>query len=238
MQANTLLDDIRERHGDCVRRGLALHSSTLAGVPEWRPVPTPVDAFISRPQLLETVLGAKVRSVSRRVLDQTRQKCPHLDLRQQWQCFHTMFDATVTSGFTDVLNRNLVAAGQPSVTPGEFHCFVAMFLMHCVEVGGVEGVRERCVGKRGDSVKGLISSDRYSVLKRHFTLMPHGTPQTKRVRVGSQQRPLQRTPGLTPFTVFRLSQLPSTRSKTLSPTVAWNSSTATVPQSVSLTGTG
>ena len=146
-------------------------------------MPTPVDAFISRPQLLETVLGAKVRSVSRRVLDQTRQKCPHLDLRQQWQCFHAMFDATVTSAFIDVLNRNLVAAGQPSVTPGEFHCFVAMFLMHCVEVGGVEGVRERCVGKRGDSVKGLISSDRYSVLKRHFTLLPHDTPQTKRVRV-------------------------------------------------------
>ena len=183
MQANTLLVDIRGRHGDCVRRGLALHSSTPAGVPEWRQVPTPVDAFISRPQLLETVLGAKVRSVSRRILNETRQKCPHLDLRQQWQCFHTMFDATVTSAFIDVLNRNLVAAGQPSVTPSEFHCFVAMFLMHCVEVGGVEGVRERCVGKRGDRVQGLISSDRYRVLKRHFTLLPHGTPQTKRVRV-------------------------------------------------------
>ena len=172
--------EIRKRHGDRVRRGLN-RNYPAANAPSWQRLDTAVSAFISRPQLLEVSLGRKARMVSRAILEQVKRLSPHIDLQLPWHCYHAMFDGALTAAFMGVLNRNLLTAGEVPVTVAEFHRFVGCFLMRCLVVGGASGVRERCTGRADRSAEGLIEDARYTVLKRHFTLVTNDVPQSEEV---------------------------------------------------------
>ena len=175
-------NEIRNRHGDRVRRGFNRNYSRAANAPSWQRLDTAVSAFISRPQLLEVTLGRKVRMVSRAILEQVKRLSPHVDLQLPWHCYHVMFDVGLTAAFMGVLNRNLLTARQMPVSVAEFHRFVGCFLMRCLVAGGAVGVRERCRGRADASAEGLIDDSRYAMLKRHFTLVPNDSPQSDEVR--------------------------------------------------------
>lgn len=174
--------ELRRRHGDRVRRRLDAGWTPTPTAPKWRPLLTSVDAILSRPQLLEVMLGAKARVQSKKVLANVNGMCPHLDVNTMWHTFYTMFDQVVVSTFCAALNCNLRRAGQQIVSPREFCCFIATFLMRAI-LPHWDAVLHMCAGRADGSVKGLLSQARFQMIKRHFTLLPHASAQSEAVRV-------------------------------------------------------
>ncbi len=174
-------DSIRRRTGDRIRRGFHSSYRAQAASPTLRSCATTPFVLTSRLQLLETVLGRRVRSVSRATLAQIQRECPHLDSTPA-HCFHAMFDDMVIAAFTRPLNLNLRRSGQIPVSHDEFVRWVAMFLLRCLLPSGHDGLVGHVRGMLPAAVPHLLSEGRFKQIKSALTLIPSSTSRSDKVR--------------------------------------------------------
>ena len=162
---------LRYRHGDRIRHGFDHGWQRDPSAASWRQVNAEPAAFLSRPQLLETVLGKRVRRVSRETLANIRRVIPNIEVRQAWHCFHAVFSPTVIGAFTNVLNTNLATANLPTVDHAEFVTWIATFLLRCIVPARHRGARAFSTGVNTEAGRNLMESGRFQDIKRHFTLL-------------------------------------------------------------------
>lgn len=171
------------RHGDRVRRGFTANWRPDPSAPAWQRVATPVEALITRPQFLESELGARVRNSSRRILEKARSHAPGMDFTKEGHCFHAMFSPAVLAALHLKLNANLSHASERLVTVHEFCKWICMFFLRCVVPGNHEGVVHHVSGANQAAARNLLTADRYRVIARHFALQARNGPKAEAVRL-------------------------------------------------------
>lgn len=173
----------QQRIGDCLRHGLA-HNTPSAAAAAWEPLESVPRLFLSDHQLVDTVVGVRLRGVARMTLNNVKRKCPTPQLRTAAQCVRTIVDDVVCAHVLIELNRALQQQRLESVTQTDFMRFMAMLSVQAGTQGSVDDVIAFVASHSppGAAVK-TLSKDRFLQLLRALgSALPGAAADTDQVR--------------------------------------------------------